>query len=203
MMDIWIWAGAACAVLLLGGLAFVFAPARTTILVDTATSTARVEQKLLWGAGPLTYKRILPQSEQGVPMAVFYDPSHIGAALMTPGLADATYRAVQGLFAFKPGLARFELLMNLPDPAQTRVIDTAAHAAMAVAPVALRDSVVIGKCETPGAELHAKFELMATPGQINTIYNTLKESRSGREFAKRLKRKPKPQKRPVREVRAP
>jgi hypothetical protein len=202
-MDIWIWAAVAVGLLLIAGLTLLLAPARSTILIDTATSTARVEQKLLWGFGPLTYKRILPQSEQGVPMAVFYEPSHIGAALMTPGLADATYRAVQGLFALKPSLARFELLMNLPDPAQTRVIDTAAHAAMAVAPVAVRDSVVIGKCETPGAELHAKFELMATPGQINAIYNNLKESRSGREFRKRLKRKPKPVRRPVREVRAP
>lgn len=202
-MDIVIWAALAVGLVVIAGLTLLLAPARTTILIDTATSTARVEQKLLWGAGPLTYKRILPQADQGVPMAVFYEPSHIGAALMTPGLADATYRAVQGLFALKPSLARFELLTNLPDPAQTRVIDTAAHAAIAVAPAAVREAVVIGKCDTPGAEVHAKFELMATPGQINAIYNNLKESRSGREFRKRLKKKPKPQKRPVREVRAP
>jgi hypothetical protein len=198
-----IWLIATVAVLVIAAATLMLAPARSTILIDTATSTARIEQKLLWGAGPMTYKRILPQSEQGVPMAVFYEPSHIGAALMTPGLADATYRAVHQLFALKPSVARFELLMNLPDPSQTRVINTAAHAATAVAPAAIRDAIVIGTCETSGAELHAKFELMATRGQLNAIYNNLKESRSGREFRKRLKKKPKPPRRPVREVQAP
>jgi hypothetical protein len=203
-MDIWIWAGAACGLLVIAGLALMlFAPARAIILIDTATSTARIEQKLFWGFGPLTYKRILPSDLQGIPMPAFHDPERIGPALMTPGLADATFKAIRDLFALKPSLARFELLLNLPDPSQTRVIETGAHAAMAVAPAAIRDAIVIGKSETPGAEVQAKFELMATPGQLNAIYNALKESRPGHEFRRRLKRKPKPVRRPVREVRAP
>ena len=203
-MDIWIWAGVAVGLVAIVGVALMlFAPARAIILIDTATSTARIEQKLLWGFGPLTYKRILPADVQGIAMPVFHDPERIGLALMTPGLADATFRSIRDLFALKPTVARFELLLNLPDPSQTRVIETGAHAAMAVAPVAIRDAIVIGKCETPGAEVHAKFELTATPGQINAIYNALKESRPGHEFRKRLKRKPKPVRRPVREVRAP
>lgn len=203
-MDVWIWAAIGGGLVAVTGLALLlFAPARATILIDTATSTARVEQKLLWGFGPMTYKRILPSDVQGIPMPVFHDPERIGPALMTPGLADATFKAVRDLFALKPSLARFELLLNLPDPSQARVIETGAHAAMAVAPAAIRDAIVIGKCEAPGAEVHAKFELTATSGQINAIYNALRESRPGHEFRKRLKRKPKPVRRPVREVRAP
>jgi hypothetical protein len=198
-----IWIAAAGAVLVLAAAAMLMAPARCTILIDTATSTARVERKLFWGLGPLTYKRILPQNVEAVPMPAFYDVSRIGPALMTPGLADATYKAVSDIFKLKPALAKFELLMNLPDPAQTRVIDTAAQAALAMAPAAIRNAATIGKCDTPGAELHAKFEVLATPGQINAIYNNLKESRSGHEFRKRLKKKPKSPKRPIREVEAP
>lgn len=200
-MLIWIAAGAVLLVLAL--VALLMAPARCTVLIDTATSTARVEQKLFWGFGPLTYKRILPQIDEAVPMPVFYDVGRIGPALMTPGLADATYRAVSDMIKLKPSLARFELLMNLPDPAQTRVIETAVQAVLAMAPAEIRNAATIGKCDTPGAELHAKFEVLATPGQINAIYNNLKESRSGHEFRKRLKKKPKSPRRPIREVEAP
>jgi hypothetical protein len=72
-----------------------------------------------------------------------------------------------------------------------------------MAPASIRDIIVFGKCDRPGAEVHAKFELLASPGRINAIYNALKGSRPGHEFRRRLKRKPKPQKRPIREVRAP
>ena len=202
-MDSLTWLLIAGGLIVAAGLTIALAPARCTILIDTATSTARVEQKLFWGAGPMTYKRILPADVQGTPMPVFHDPERIGPALMTPGIADATFKAIRDLFALKPSVARFELLLNLPDPSQARVIETGAYAAMAVAPAAIRDAIVIGKCDTPGAEVHAKFELTATPGQINAIYNTLKESRPGHEFRKRLKRKPKAPRRPVREVRAP
>ncbi len=69
-MLIWILAAA---VLVAAAVTLLMAPARCVILIDTATSTFRVEQKLFWGIGPLTYKRYLPQSEQGNPMPVFYD----------------------------------------------------------------------------------------------------------------------------------
>jgi hypothetical protein len=201
-MDL-VWLLIGSAVVVIAAAAFVLAPARCTILIDTATSTARVEQRLFWGLGPMTYNRILPASVQGNPIAVFYDVTRIGHALMTPGLAEVTYRAVQRVFALKPKVARFELDLNLADPAQNLVVQTAAQAALAMAPAAIRDIVVFGKCDTPGAEVHAKFELIATPGQINAIYSTLKQSRPGHEFRKRLKRKPKAPRRPVREVRAP
>ena len=50
--------------------------------------------------------------------------------------------------------------------------------------------------------MSAGFELYASPMQINSIWNDLKNSRSAREFRKRLKRKPKPQKKAPKEVRA-
>lgn len=198
-----IWLIVGVAVLVIAVVALLMAPARCTVLIDTATSTARIEQKLFWGFGPLTYKRILPQTDEAVPMPAFYDTSRIGPALMTPGLADATYKAVTDIFKLKPTLARFELLLNLPEPGQTRVVETAVQAVMAMAPAPIRQAATLGKCETPGAELHAKFEVLASPGQLNAIYNGLKESRSGHEFRKRLKKKPKSPKRPIREVQAP
>ncbi|HYD73459.1 MAG TPA: hypothetical protein VEF55_09990, partial [Candidatus Binatia bacterium] len=79
---------------------------------------------------------------------------------------------------------------------------TAVHAAIASARGALRERVQVHKCEAPGAEVSAGFELYASPMQINSIWNDLKNSRSAREFRRRLKRKPKPQKKAPKEVRA-
>ena len=76
-----IWLIATVAVLVIAATVLLTAPARCVILIDTATSTFRIEQKLFWGFGPLTYKRYLPQSEQGNPMPVFYDVERIGRCL--------------------------------------------------------------------------------------------------------------------------
>jgi hypothetical protein len=201
-MEIALWAGLAVGVVLLIVVAAIYLPARTIIIIDTQTSTARAEQRVLGGLGPMVYKRMLPANDVGTPIPVFQDPERIGPALMTPGIADMTYEAIRRLFALNPKVAAFSLHFNLGDPAQQRVVDTAAHASLAVAPAAIRERVIVARSELPGAEISARFELDASVAQINSIYNDLLNSRAGREFRKRLKRKPKPAKRPVREVRA-
>lgn len=195
-------AGAAAAAVLLIVGALNFAPARTTILVDTTGSTARAEMRLLWGLGPNWVIRALPKTIAGNPLPSFYDPARIGAALMTPGIADVTYAALQRLLAQKPSQARFDLAMNLPDRAQARVVETAIQAVLATAPTPLRESVGVTQCETPGAELVARFELSISPAELKGVYGRFKDSRAVREFHRRLKRKPKPSKKAPREVRA-
>jgi hypothetical protein len=199
-LAIWLVAAAA------GGIAVaaivLIAPARAAILVDTTASTARADVWPLWGLLPHWSARVLPRGDAGSPLAVFSDATRIGHALMTPGLADASHEAVKRLFALKPRVARVALAINLADPAQNLVVQTAAQAALAVAPAAIREKVFISKCQTPGAELTARFELMASPLTLWSIWNGLKQSRAAREFRRRLKRKPKPVKKPVREMRA-
>jgi hypothetical protein len=194
----WIAGGA-----VLLALACLYAPARTKILIDTPTSTARAELRLLWGLGPTLFARALPRAAAGAPLEVFNDTTRIGHALMTPSLADTAYVALSRLFKHKPYVATLELALNLPDNAQTRVVETAAQAALATAPAALRDCVQITKCEAPGAELKAEFKLNASPLTLSSIYGDLKNARASREFRRRLKTKPKPVKKPVREIRAP
>lgn len=201
-MEIALWAGLAVGAVLLIVIAAIYLPARTVIIIDTQTSTARAEQRVLGGLGPTIYKRMLPATDVGAPIPVFQDVERIGPALMTPGIADATYEAIRRLSALKPKVAAFSLHLNLGDPAQQRVVETAAHASLAVAPAAIRERVIVARSELPGAEISARFELDVSLSQINSIYNELVNSRAGREFRKRLKRKPKPAKRPVREVRA-
>jgi len=183
-------------------LALVFAPARAKILIDTPTSTARAEIRLLWGLGPTMFARALPRDAAGAPLAAFSDVARIGHALMTPSLADAAYTAVRRLFDLKPAVSRLELGLNLADSAQNLVVQTAAQAAIAVAPGALRDSVRLYKCEPPGAELIGEFKLIAPPLALSAIYNDFKKSRPAREFRRRLKSKPRPVKKPPKEVRA-
>jgi elongation factor P--beta-lysine ligase len=48
--------------------------------------------------------------------------------------------------------------------------------------------------------MSAGFELYAAPVELLSIWREFKNSRSAREFRRRLKRKPKPQKRAPREV---
>lgn len=198
----WLWTAIAGAVVFLFVLALYFAPARTIILVDTGASTARAEMRLLWGIGPLVSARALPRSEMGNPLKRFNDTLRIGHALMTPGIADAVYDAVRRLFLLSPKVARVEIKLNLGDPARNLVVQTATQAALAAAPVRVRDSVAITKCEAPGAEFAAKFELNAAPAQLASIYGQLRESRAVREFRRRLKKTPKPSKKPPREVQA-
>lgn len=189
------------ALLVLLGAVLWLAPAKTTIVVDTAASTARADLKLLWGLGPAVMKRALPKEAAGNPLALFNDARRIGHALMTPGLAEVTYIALRRLFELKPRVGRFELGLNLGDSAQTRVVQTAGQAVLASAPAAVRDNVVLSACDAPGAEVMARFELTASPSTLSAIYSQLQGSRAVKEFRKRLKRKPKAEKKPPREVR--
>lgn len=196
---IWVIAGGVAVLAI--ALGCYFLPAKTTIVVDTPTSTARAEMRLLWGLGPSVIARALPRTGNGNPLTFFNDAARVGNALMTPGIADAVYGAVRSLYDLKPRVTRVAFGMNLGDNAQNLVVQTAAQAAFAVAPAALRERVAITKSETPGAELAAQFELDASPAQLNTIYGRLKSSRAAREFRRRLARKPKPPKKGPGEVR--
>jgi hypothetical protein len=197
-----VWALAAAGVLAAVLLALLYAPAKASILVDTAGSTARAEMRTLWGLGPKLTGRALPREAGGNPLALFNDPVRIGYALMTPGIAEAAFEAVRRIYELKPTITRIAVGVNLADTAQNTVVQTAVQAAIASAQAALRERVQVHKCEAPGAEIAAGFELYASPMQINSIWNELKNSRSAREFRKRLKRKPKPQKKAPKEVRA-
>jgi hypothetical protein len=201
-MDIAVWAGLLVGAVALLAAAIYYLPARIRIVVDTPTSTARAEMRPLWGLFPTLYARSLPQTGVSEPLAVFNDVARIGQALMTPGLLDVAYEAITSLFALKPREALVSLGLNLTDPAQNVVVHTAAQAAMAMAPASLRERVTISRCEAPGAEVSMRFEVTASPARILAIRDRFRHSRAGREFQRRLKRKPKPVKRPVREVRA-
>jgi len=200
--DFLIWAGAALALSAVALAALWLAPAKTAILVDTAGSTARAEMRLLWGLGPKATARALPRRAGGNPLAVFNDAPRIGHALMTPGIAEAAYEALRRLFTLKPRLARVSLALNLADSSQNLVVQTAVQAALAAAPAALRECVSISRCEAPGAEVSAAFELYAAPAELARIWRQFKSARSVREFRRRLKRAPRPSKRAPKEVRA-
>jgi hypothetical protein len=182
-------------------LALYFLPANTKIVIDTPTSTARAEMRLLWGLGPAVIKRALPKKANGSPFAPFNDAVRIGHAMMTPGIADAAYTAIKGLYDLKPRVAQLTLGVNLGDNAQNLVVQTAAQAAMAAAPAALRGRVAIAKSEAPGVELSASFDLDASPAQLSAIYALFRQSRAAQEFRRRLNRKQKPGKKGAREVR--
>lgn len=201
-MDWLVWVAIAGAGVLAFGLACYFAPARTRIVVDTPTSTARAEIHTLWGIGPTLTGRALPKRAAGTPFALFNDGVRVGHALMTPGLADAVYSALRAVYDLKPQMTRLDLGLNLGDNSQNVVVQTAAQAALAVAPAALRERVTITRREAPGAELISHVEVYVSPAQLNGIYGQLKNSRAVREFRKRLTRKIKPEKRPAKEVRA-
>ncbi len=200
--NIIVWAVLAAVALLAVYGALMAAPAKTSILIDTAGSTARAEMRLLWGLGPKFTARALPREAGGKPLALFDDPVRIGYALMTPGIADAAFEAVRRVYQLEPSVTRIDVGVNLADTAQNTVVQTAAQAALASAPAALRERVRVHKCEAAGAELSAGFELFASPMQLNSIWSDFKKSRSVREFRKRLKRKPKAQKKAPKEVRA-
>jgi hypothetical protein len=201
-MDLIVWAILAGVAVLVVMFACNYAPARTKIMVDTPTSTARAEMHLLWGFGPTLTGRALAKSAAGTPFAVFNDPVRVGYALMTPGLADTVYAALRSLYDLEPQVTQVELSVNLNDAAQERVVQTAVQAALATAPAALRERVLVSRHEAPGAELIAHFEVYVSPAELKRIYGQLKNSRAVREFRKRLARKVKQEKRPAREVRA-
>jgi hypothetical protein len=182
-------------------LAGYFMPANTRIVIDTPTSTARAEMRLLWGLGPTITARALPKQANGNPLALFNDAARVGHAMMTPGIADAAYAAIKSLYDLGPRVVRVELGVNLGDSAQNLVVQTGAQAALAAAPASLRERVTISRCEPAGAELSAQFELDASPAQLRAVYGQFRRSRAVREFRRRLMRKQKPAKKDAREVR--
>jgi hypothetical protein len=102
----------------------------------------------------------------------------------------------------KPRVAQASLAINSGDSSKDRVVQTAVQAALTMAPSATANVVTVTRCEAPGAEIAAKFELMASPLQVSSIWNKLRQSKPAREFVRRLTRKPKPVRKPVKEVRA-
>lgn len=193
-MEYLVWAPAIAAAVLIP-LGIYFLPARTRIVIDTPTSTARAEVRPLWGLGAAMITRALPKKSHGSPLPSFQDVRRIGHALMTPGIADAAYAAVKTIYDLKPRVAKLELRMNLADTSHTRVVQTAVQAVLAIAPAPIRQSVVVAQSESTGAEISGEFELMASPAQLSGIYNRLKGSRAAQEFRRRLNRKLKPDKR--------
>ncbi|MGD9980641.1 MAG: hypothetical protein AB7H66_05245 [Hyphomonadaceae bacterium] len=194
-MDDWmVWSVAAAAAVLIPAAIF-FLPAKTRIVIDTPTSTARAEMRPLWGLGAAMITRALPRKAHGSPLPSFGDVRRISHALMTPGIADAVYIALKDVYDLKPRIARLDLRLNLGDASQTRVVQTAAQAALAIAPVALRQSVTISQSENPGAELSGEFQLNASPAKLGSIYGRFKSARAVQEFRTRLNRKIKPDKR--------
>lgn len=200
-MDFTIWAGVGLAAAVLIPLAMYLLPARTKIVLDTPTSTARAEMRLLWGLGPPIIARALPKQGNGSPLAFFNDAVRIGHALMTPRIADEAIAVVRELYAHEPRVAQMRFGLNLGDPSKNLVVQTAAQAALAAVPAALRQRIEIYKCDAPGAELHGQFELDASPAKLNGIYGQFKSSRAVREFRKRLSKKSKPEKKGPSQVR--
>jgi hypothetical protein len=200
-MDFAIWLGVGAATALLIPVALYFLPAKTQIFVDTPTSTARAEMRLLWGFGPSVIARALPKQGNGNPLTLFSDGVRIGHALMTPGIADAAFSAIRSLYDLKARVAQVTLGVNLADPSKNLVVQTAAQAAIAAAPAALRERVTIRKSDGVGAELSGQFDLDASPAQLNAIYTRFRTSRAAREFRRRLKRKLKADKKGPSEVR--
>lgn len=200
-MDFMIWmiAGAAAAILI--PLACYFLPAQTKIIIDTPTSTARAEMRLLWGLGPVSIARALPRRDHGAPLAFFNDAVRIGHALMTPGIADAAYAGIKHIYQLKPRVVELKLGVNLGDNAQNLVVQTAVQAALAAAPAALRQHVIVERIEAPGAELSGEIKVTASPAQLSAIWNRFKVSRAAKEFRRRLNKKQKPGKKDAREVR--
>lgn len=196
---IWMIAGAAAAILI--PLACYFLPAQTKIIIDTPTSTARAEMRLLYGLGPVSISRALPKREHGSPLALFNDATRIGHALMTPGIADAAYAGIKSLYHLKPRVVQLTLGLNLGDTARDRVVQTAVHAALAAAPAALREHVVVTRTEAPGAELSGEIKVSASPAQLSAIWGRFRGSRAAQEFRRRLTKKQKPGKKGAREVR--
>jgi hypothetical protein len=162
MDDLYVWSAAGALAVLIP-LAIYFLPAKTRILIDTPTSTARAEVRPIWGLGAAMITRALPKKAHGHPLESFADVRRIGHALMTPGIVDAAYATLRSLYDLKPRVAKLDLRMNLADAAHARVVQTAAQAALAMAPAPLRSCVTISSSENTGAELSAEFELHASP----------------------------------------
>lgn len=194
MNELYVWIATGVLALLIPA-AIYFLPAKTRIVIDTPTSTARAEVRPLWGFGAALITRALPRKQHGTPLPSFGDVGRVGHALITPGIVDVVYAAAKSLLDLKPRVAKMELRLNLADSARTRVVQTAVQAVLAAAPASVRQSVVVSALETPGAELSAEFQLMASPAKLSGIYKRLKNARATQEFRRRLSKKSKPDKR--------
>lgn len=194
MNELYVWIAAGALAILIPA-AIYFLPAKTRILIDTPTSTARAEVRPLWGFGAALITRALPKKTHGTPLPSFGDVGRVGHALITPGIVDVAYTAAKSLLDMKPKVAKLELRLNLADTARTRVVQTAVQAVLATAPAALRQSVVVSQLETPGAELSAEFQVMASPAKLSGIYKRFKNARATQEFRRRLTKKSKRDKR--------
>ncbi|MEQ1489399.1 MAG: hypothetical protein ABL932_02505 [Terricaulis sp.] len=194
MNDLYVWIAAGVLAVLIPA-AIYFLPAKARILIDTPTSTARAEVRPLWGFGAALITRALPKKTHGAPLPSFSDVGRVGHALITPGIVEVAYTAAKTLLDMKPKVAKIELRLNLADTARTRVVQTAVQAVLAAAPAAFRQSVVVSQLETPGAELSAQFEVMASPAKLSGIYSRLRNARATQEFRRRLTKKSKPDKR--------
>ncbi|MBX3430399.1 MAG: hypothetical protein KF779_12540 [Hyphomonadaceae bacterium] len=194
MNDLYVWIAAGVLAILIPA-AIYFLPAKARIVIDTPTSTARAEVRPLWGLGAALVTRALPRKSHGAPLPSFGDVGRVGHALITPGIVDVAYAAAKSLLDLHPRVAKLELRLNLTDTARTRVVQTAVQAVLATAPAAFRQSVVVSALETPGAELSAEFQVMASPAKLSGIYSRLKSARASQEFRRRLTRKSKPDKR--------
>ncbi|MCX7357559.1 MAG: hypothetical protein NT015_05375 [Alphaproteobacteria bacterium] len=194
MNELYVWIAAGALAVLIP-LAIYFLPAKARILIDTPTSTARAEVRPLWGMGAALITRALPKKVHGTPLPSFGDVGRVGHALITPGIVDVAYEASKSLLDMKPKVAKLELRLNLADTARTRVVQTAVQAVLAAAPAAFRQNVIVSLLETPGAELSAQFEVMASPAKLSGIYRRLKNARATQEFRRRLTKKSKPDKR--------
>jgi len=194
MNDLYVWIAAGVLAVLIPA-AIYFLPAKARILIDTPTSTARAEVRPLWGFGAALITRALPKKTHGAPLPSFSDVGRVGHALITPGIVEVAYTAAKTILDMKPKVAKIELRLNLADTARTRVVQTAVQAVLAAAPAAIRQSVVVSQLETPGAELSAQFEVMASPAKLSGIYSRLRSARATQEFRRRLTKKSKPDKR--------
>lgn len=194
MNDLYVWIAAGVLAVLIPA-AIYFLPAKARILIDTPTSTARAEVRPLWGFGAALITRALPKKTHGAPLPSFSDVGRVGHALITPGIVEVAYTAAKTILDMKPKVAKIELRLNLADTARTRVVQTAVQAVLAAAPAAFRQSVVVSQLETPGAELSAQFEVMASPAKLSGIYSRLRNARATQEFRRRLTKKSKPDKR--------
>ncbi len=193
-MDLLVWAPAVAAAVLIP-LAIYFLPAKTRIVIDTPTSTARAEVRPLWGLGAALITRALPKNLHGAPLPSFSDAQRVGHALITPGIIDVAYTAAKSIADLRPRVAKLELRLNLADTSRTRVVQTAVQAVLAVAPAALRQNVIVSQSEELGAQISGEFQFNASPAQLNAIYGRLKSARATQEFRRRLNKKTKPDKR--------
>lgn len=188
-----------------GGVVFLFilawiVPARLSVMIDSTTAVAQTELRLFWGLGPKLSYQATREKERPDLVQMFADAPRIGNALMTPGIVDVTLNAVKQIFQLKPRVANLALSVNLGDSSKDLVMQTAVQGALALAPENLRRAVTFAKNEHPGAELIARFDAMASPLRVRSIYDRLRKSRPVREFRQRLRKKQKTRGKPPKEA---